>query len=396
MRTKLKDRTLDNDIKYSGFFSYRHLRIIAWICLTLAQISVVLSLEAKLNPASVQTVNVWKQILEFVGGLALPLFLLANFSNILSKKNNYRALFIFYGGAALGMYVLANFLVFHFGYRSLRSFDNTVDWGRTAKAFGVLLASLGKVGLTLNIFIDLLLCSLLFYFVNYNPKSKIFAGTKIIFFRLLALIPIAYEIVCLITKYQVYMGNIIIHSSTFFLLTSKPPLMFVAFICIVLGLKIGEIHHKKKDGNDDETYNEHVKTNAHSFKVSIMIATIFTIIAIIDLIIAIIVPAFDAAFVATENMTQTEIESLLAIRLDAWTDAGLGGSVPLIVVAPLALLFSYTKTHENKKIDMFIPIVGIALVLIVYIEGIFEVVTTNMARFIEHMQELFEKFIPAE
>ena len=48
---------------------------------------------------------------------------------------------------------------------------------------------------------------------------------------------------------------------------------------------------------------------------------------------------------------------------------GLGESVLLLLLSPLMLLFSYTRTHKNKTLDTFIPFAGIALIVLVYIEG---------------------------
>ena len=121
-RIRLNDRTLDNDIKYKGFLSYRHLRIIGWLCLAAAQLSTIFALASLIDPSFGQSFQNIKTILSFVGALPVPLFLLANFSNILRKKNDYRSLFILYGGGALGMYLFANFIVLSappLGYLSL-------------------------------------------------------------------------------------------------------------------------------------------------------------------------------------------------------------------------------------------------------------------------------------
>ena len=47
----------------------------------------------------------------------------------------------------------------------------------------------------------------------------------------------------------------------------------------------------------------------------------------------------------------------------------LGESVLLLLLSPLMLLFSYTRTHRNKRPDTLIPLAGIALIVLVYIEG---------------------------
>ena len=62
----------------------------------------------------------------------------------------------------------------------------------------------------------------------------------------------------------------------------------------------------------------------------------------------------------------------------------------LILAVPLVLLFSYTKTHKNPKIDLFIPIGGIALIALVLLEGTFQVVTLNIHAFVQKLNEAFK------
>ena len=393
-RIRLADRTLENDIKYSGFLSYRHVRIIAWACLILSQIAVILSLQASLNPTTAEVANAWKQFFLFFADLPLPLFLLANFSDILRKKENYRQLFIFYGGVALGLYLLSNFLVFHYGFRTLHSLDSQMNWGETARIFGIFLEGMGKSAYVLNIFIDLVLCSLLFFFMNYTPKSKVFEGKKIFFFRLLVLLPIAYEVGSIIIKYNMYEGTLNIPSYVFFLLTSKPPFVFLAFIVIVFGLKIGQHLYLKKHDNNIEQYNNYSKTNAYSLRVSIMIAIIFAVVALMDLILTTTIIGADV-YNITLQYPDDEMAQYIAIhqRVSLWNNIGLGGSISMFAVAPIAILFSYTKTHKNKIVDTIIPVAGIGLILIVYIEGVFEVITCNMPFFIERLKEIIQGLI---
>jgi hypothetical protein len=48
---------------------------------------------------------------------------------------------------------------------------------------------------------------------------------------------------------------------------------------------------------------------------------------------------------------------------------GFGGSISLIFLAPLVLLFSYTRRPKYPMLDLLIPVAGIALILLVYLEG---------------------------
>ena len=57
------------------------------------------------------------------------------------------------------------------------------------------------------------------------------------------------------------------------------------------------------------------------------------------------------------------------------TSLGIGNTASALMVAPLVLLFDYTKTHKNKTMDLIIPAAGVALVALVYIEGFFQVLT---------------------
>ena len=49
---------------------------------------------------------------------------------------------------------------------------------------------------------------------------------------------------------------------------------------------------------------------------------------------------------------------------------GFGGSVYLFFLAPLVLLFSYTRKPKYPWMGMLVPVAGIALILVVYLEGV--------------------------
>ncbi|MBQ9449604.1 MAG: hypothetical protein IJU60_07015 [Acholeplasmatales bacterium] len=401
-RIKWKDRTPDNDIKYAGYLSYRHLRIIGWVCLAIAQIAGVMRLQIKLNPASQEELKVWMEIFGYISALPLPLFFLANYSQMTAKKSNFKSMFISYGGIALALYIVSNFIVImHFGYRAMKCLDSSTSYADAFEFFGILLPAIGKVGYTLNIFIDLLLITFLFFFIYYEPK-KFFLGKKKILFRLLVILPIIYEIGAIFIKYQTYFGGMEINSFVFFLLPSKPPLLFAAFVIIIFAVKIAEIRHIKKEGHSKETWEEYSKTHAHSLRVSICISVVFLICALLDFaaIIAamLIISAQSVGYASDpyiqslpyyEGMTVEQIqEYYINTKMSAFANAGFGGSVALILIIPLVILFSYTKTHKDTKIDKLLPIAGIGLIFVIYLEGMFQVVTGNIARIIQNIKDM--------
>ena len=396
-RIKWRDRMPENDIKYGGYLSYRHLRIIGWVCLIIAQVAVILKLEVKLAPDTASVVDTWTTIISIFAGLPVPLFLLANFSTILQKRGDYKSLFIKFGGLALVMYILANFLVFHYGYRTLAAVNPSLNWGDAADLFGQLLPLFGKTGYTLNIFIDMLLVVLMFFFANYEPKTKAFEGKRVYLFRAMIILPVAYEVAAILIKYHIGMGNMTIPSPIFFLLPSKPPLIFAAFFVIVVGLKFSEWRYLRREGNTKEKFEQHILTRAHSLKISIGISVAFAIFAIADLALMIgLLFASYAQYAAIAGITPEEVELLAMNRMDVFENIGIGGSVGLILVIPLVMLFSYTKQHKNPKIDLIIPIAGVALIALVLIEGTFQVVTLNIGSFFEKLRQIINEYVNGE
>ena len=49
---------------------------------------------------------------------------------------------------------------------------------------------------------------------------------------------------------------------------------------------------------------------------------------------------------------------------------GFGESIYMAFLAPLMLLFSYTREPKRKWIDLLIPATGVILILAIYIEGV--------------------------
>ncbi|MCR5491687.1 MAG: hypothetical protein K6F32_06135 [Bacilli bacterium] len=391
-RIKWKHRTPENDIAYGGFLSYRAVRIIAWVCMVLAQIAVIMNFNVKVNPGSEEALATPISIFDFFSTLPIPLFMLANFTQIMQGRDELKRGMIRYGAMAVGMYIVANLVVLHYGFRLSNAFTGKIGFYNSSMLFGVFLAAVGRVGYSMNVFIDLFLCFLLFFFMNYNPK-KIFTGKKVIFFRVLVLLPIAYEIAAIFVKYNISLGSLYggfdIPSFVFFLLPGKPPFIFLAFVAIVFLMKISERRYLKEPGHTHATYAEYITTNAHSLRVSIMISIVFAACAVVDIIVTFSSMIGVTASIAI-NSPQITDEVALEIAVDGLSNTGLLGSITLLFIIPIVLLFSYKKVHKNPKVDMFIPIAGIALMLFVYVEGIFQVVTLNLAQFVAKVKEVID------
>ena len=44
----------------------------------------------------------------------------------------------------------------------------------------------------------------------------------------------------------------------------------------------------------------------------------------------------------------------------------------MVFAIPFILLYSYQRKHKDARVDIAIPILGIALIVVVYVEGIYQ------------------------
>lgn len=388
---KLKYRTKDTDIKYRGPFSYRHLRLFAWFFMAVAQLAWIIPLAGKMDPSISNTVPDWESVLSILSNLPLPLFLLANFGIILRRREDFRWLLTFYGGIMILLYILGNVVVIHYIWGFFNAVMPGTSLWEVALATGDMLSGLGNIGYIFNLFVDLFLCVLTVFFLFYKPK-RYFQGKHIAWFRAMVIIPLIYEITSLVIKQCAMFELFSVPSFFFFLLTSKPPLTFLAFFVITIIMKVREVKFLKKFNNNERLLEEHYSTNAHSLRTSITISVVFLIVAILDIIAlsSYVIIHFVNAYYSGDPMLELDPIFVLFDGISLAQKTGIGGSVVLILAIPFVLLFSYTRTHKNTKIDSFIPIIGIGLVVFTVFEGLYLTLRTAGA---DLMDKIFELII---
>ncbi len=369
-------KRIDKDMKFHGPLSYRYLRLIAWISMSVMFICLFLGLCVNLKsvlgevtPETEEAFATAANIMSFFAELPLPLFLIANMTIILQRKNNYKKLILTYGRILLAIYLGFLFVYYHYIVIALMRIGG-VSFLQAREASIELFTELGKQsGLVVNVFVDLFCCVFIMFFIDYTPK-KFFQGKKIILFRLLVLIPILYEIGSA-TMMGLLGMNAIFADFTFSLppeilpLIGKKPLgMIIAFVFFCIYIKIREKRYLKKGGTP-EGYQLYIRTNRNSFRFSVMMAVTFLIIGILDAAILIVAIAILTSTVGGGQ------EAFLEIAVNVLMNFTIGKSTCLILVIPIILLFSYTKTHANGQIDKIIPIIGIGLVIFSIIETLF-------------------------
>ena len=371
-RLAFHEITLENDIKYRGPLSYRHLRMFGWLFLILSQISVILKLAQRVN--SELNFGVITNIISTLSSLTVPLFLIANFSLILNSQKSYKPLLIKYAIYMVGTTILFMYFYEHIVGGLFRAYIGTEDLN-----FAMAGALLNRSGfIAFNVFLDLFLCSLFMFFLDYTP-NRFFTGKKIVVFRLFALLPVAYELVSIIVKLKAANRSIILAPYLYPLLTTKPPLCFMAFI--LLGLYMFRTKRKYlKKGKTIEQYHEYLMTNSNSLRLSIRMAIIFVVMAVLDFIILM-------GIVVGTYMHHVEMSNadLVSSSVNIAMASGFGDSVVLIIMAPIVLLFSYNRKIEEGLVDNLMPILGVIGCILVYVEGLYRILLLTAGMYSDYI-----------
>ena len=374
-RLPRREVVAQQDIRYRGPLSYRHMMILGWLCIFLSQLSLILSTVGKREPSIAEAGAGLITVGSYAGSLFMPFLLLANFSKILSSKQQFKSLLLTYGGLSVAMGLALPLVYEHYvkGLASAAAQLAPEYEGQLLQFFQDQVFSNGY--LAYNLFIDLFLCTLFMFFLTYHFKRPVRRGW-VIGFRLLAVLPVMYELGCIVLKALCKNGNITLPMYASPFLTTKPPMTFAAFIALALFIKRRE-RVFLKNGRSYEEYGHFLETNANSLHFSVHACVTFIVAAVIDLVLLILFSSVMTAAFTGGEMEVLENEEVLADAItrfmNMWIAAGIGDSVVLLLVAPFVLLFSYTRTHKNTKMDLLIPMFGIAAIAALYMETFFRI-----------------------
>ncbi|MBQ7282039.1 MAG: hypothetical protein IJR16_04610, partial [Spirochaetales bacterium] len=174
------------------------------------------------------------------------------------------------------------------------------------------------------------------------------------------------------------------------LLTVKPPMTFFVFVILTLFVKRRERRFIKQGGSYED-YQLFLQTNRNSLSFSVHATIVLFIAGLLDLILFVLLPSFQliAAQSAAMDVMMVEgglnsaeaLEVVNGIDMDMAVYSfmsrlyaiGVGGAYSLILIAPLMLLFSYTRKRNNPVVDSLIPVVAIVLILLVYLQSFYQI-----------------------
>ena len=362
---RLHERGVHDDIRYRGPISFQGFMALGWLCIVMSVVVIVMKLGIKVNPQKMGGLANTGEILGYLPALSVPFMLIANFSRLLNNEEGYKAQILRNGLATMGIFVGFNAFFYHYIVGALTKI--TTEPNQVMPMVMDLVTMFTHYGfLCFNIFIDLFLCTLFMFFLNYHPK-RVFRGNWIVLFRLFAIFPVTYEVGSILIKAACADGRVKLPVWSFPLLTVKPPMTFFVFVLMVLFLKFREMRYCRH-GNTRKDYEAFLRTNRNSLHFSIYLTVMLILAGIADAVIMLYMMIQQAGSVeALEKLMEAADEYYpLAVAV------GFGKSIPLMFIAPLMLLYSYSRKPKFAKLTTLIPMAGIGLIAFVVIQGAYQ------------------------
>ena len=365
-RRKWHERTAEKDIRYRGPLNYQHFQILGWLCIVAGQFTLILQLAARFGmlPDQYAALEFPARIMSW---LALPFLLIANFAQIMNGQKTYRFLLVKNFAAAAAIWAVYAFALNRYVIGTVDLInDGTVASADVVTRFMVLITSSGVLNigspgiLAFNIFIDLFLCTLVMFFLNYKPK-KIFAGKSRFIFRAFALLPIAYEAGCIVLKVMASRNEITVSPYLYPLFTVKPTTTFVLFIVLVFYIKTREWRFCRH-GKSHEEYAAFLHTKKNSWDFSLFLSVALVVFSVLDYVILLRVSNLEYIRMGEAAVTGSGYTPVAFVM-------GFGDSIMLWIIAPLVLLFSYTQKPRNPMLGTFVPAASFGLILLLYVEA---------------------------
>jgi hypothetical protein len=228
------------------------------------------------------------------------------------------------------------------------------------------------------------------FFLEYEPQTR-FQGKKLRLFRALAVLPVLYEVGALVLRITMIMTDLKPPYIVYPFLTTKPFMSFILFIILALHIKFDEYRFKKRDKRQED-FEEYIRTNDHSLRFSIFTSIMILITGLIDFLVYIISTVY-LTYTATgtslnADLSQEAIDEVIPVAMKVVGAWRFGEHCTMILLIPLILLFSYTRTHKDQMGDILIPVFGVALAVIVTIEGLYQCLLLQIPSLMNQLSSL--------
>lgn len=326
------------DLKYRGIFSGRAMKILGFVLMFCAQIYLCINLVNKIGGVKPTTLN-FANALDILSVFALPMFLAANFCVIMTSKTKIKKTIITYTVIAIAIYLLIIFIFYRYVMSIGQLFNPDDPAAAYALADTIAKKLFGKV-INYNVFVDLSLFSLFYYFLFYTPKKMVKKGS-IIAFRILCIIPILFAVIATLL-YGFYNESIIdLPVAVLAIMPCRSLGVYVIFFGIAFVVKLRQYLFVKWGGTPQE-YDTYAKSNRSSLEISVVSAIIIIVVSLIDFAL---------------------------LYINPWLMYyGIGVNFYLAFAAPFILLLSYTKKTKPNMWDFIMVVIFIFAVIILYLE----------------------------
>ena len=337
-RYKIDKLLSKQDIKYRGPLTYRSVRALGFVLMLFAQIYLAYSLANKLVgvPNGVMgTINV----LDTLSVFALPMFLAANFCIIMSSRNKIKKYLISYSIIALAIYLAVILVYYRYLYGAMFTIVGDKEFA-TALADSISRKLFGGM-MNYNVFIDLALFSMFFFFLFYTPKKPLSHKMHLVF-RWCSVIPVLLAVVSFVLYGLYDLGKIKLSMAILALLPNRSLTVYIIMFTLSLVMKLRKLIFIKWGGTEQE-YETYLQTKRNSLEVAIISAIVLLVVCAIDFALMYI----DIYFILF----------------------GLGTSWYMAAIIPFIFLLSYSRKPKVPLLDYVLPAVFIVSCILVYLEA---------------------------
>ena len=265
----------------------------------------------------------WFYFIRMGSHLSVGFFCLTTFTTIMKNTKNIKKFYIisliqivlYYGFTLVILKALLDHLLKKFFRDTIeRVIKDDKKSQKLYEFFNMLVDKLimlvGKILSIFNTFLEKIVFGSLYIFLFTKPKSL--EGKKLLYFRLLSLIPIIYAIVSLILRALHNINKIVINIYVLPLLLSSKITIYIFFISTLSIIKYISLKYEIFDEENDIQPRVFTKIGSR----------IFSALGILELIIGLFLPS--------------------------WSDYGIGNHYLLILCAPIMTLYDYKRKYELK------------------------------------------------
>jgi len=344
------------DIRYQGPLSYRIIKILGWLCVLVSTVVGLLSLTMKISPEMEKGLRSLWQTLYYVSSLALPLLVIQGISRIMRGRGEYWQQLLTYGGFACCIIAIYGII-----YQStvLRLIDTLFLEPKMAlPIIEKYIEGFGEKGfINFNIFVDIFLCFLIFFFLTVQPK-RVFTGKWVLILRFLTILPVGWVIACMILKGQGVAGKAVLPFWLFPFLTTRPLPVYLLFLFLSFQVRKENLFSYSNISDDLIT----LPPRRRSFRFAVLLAVSLAAAGILDYLLQ---------FVAAKFFLHAP-ESVAAADAFDWgmraaMNIGLGGdSLALLILAPVMLLYSFTRVPKWRYTSILVPLAAIGLLILMW------------------------------